>query len=291
MTMNTSAATARTAAAASSSNFSGCNTEISRFKAHSFTSDAASSNPRPFFLSGAVATSKGTSPAFSSSSRNVLASRGVPKKTKRRLLFIPFIFFIHGCCFVSVEDALKMIHFVLKNVRKKIGCAAREALSVFIIRSNSRFLGARDGAPESPYRKSSFVFFFFRTRYLCHLRIYIYLVVERCRNIRFFAPFVRSVPRSSRERASGDDEKTHRLADLRRRERNAIFFPCEEGLHFFNKTLNVLAFYVGNTNRLRFFPQCRVLFLGQNGSHWRNYTRKLKIKRAARGGSNWSGPE
>src|SRR3989344_1286085 len=271
MTMNTSTAAARSAAAASSSNFSGCSTEISRFKAHSFTSGAVSSNPRPFFLSGAVATSKGTSPAFSSSSRNVLASRGVPKKTKRRLLFIPFIFFIHGCCFVSVEDALKVIHFVLENVREKVRGTTREALSVFIISSNCRFLSARYCAPKSSYRKTPLVFFFFRTRYLCHLRIYIHLVGERCRDISLPIRLVRGVPRSSRKNASGNNEQPYRFSNLGCRERNAIFFLREKSFHFLDETLDAFSLNIGNGNKHRDFSQGRVLVFKQDRSHWRNY--------------------
>src|SRR3989344_1006353 len=118
-------------------------TGIFRFSAHSFTGGAASSNPRPFFLSGAVTIRAGTSPAFSSSSRKTLASRGVPKKTNRTLLLIAFIFLIHG----------------------------------------GRFVSARHGAPKPSYRKTPLVLFFFCAGYFCHLRIYIHLVGERCRDI------------------------------------------------------------------------------------------------------------
>src|SRR3989344_884515 len=180
----------------------------------------------------------------------------------------PFVcLFIYCSRFVRVENAFEMVHLMLKNVREEIRCAAREALSMFIICPNGRFLGARHSAPESPYRKAPLVLLFFRTRYFCEFRIYIHFVGGGGRSVRFFAPFVRSIPSSSRECATGDDEKTHRLADLPRRERNAVFLFSEEGPHFFNQTLNVLAFYVGNANRLRFFPQCRVIFLGQNRSH------------------------
>ncbi|RJQ35030.1 hypothetical protein C4556_00720 [Candidatus Parcubacteria bacterium] len=62
---------------------SGWITGMFRAEAHSFTGGGVSSNPRPFFLSGAVTTRAGISPAFSSSSRKTLASRGVPKNAKR----------------------------------------------------------------------------------------------------------------------------------------------------------------------------------------------------------------
>src|SRR3990167_3689093 len=57
--------------------------------------------------------------------------------------------FIYCSRFVGVENAFEVVHFVLKNVRKKIGCAAEKTFSMLIVCADSRFLGARDGAPES----------------------------------------------------------------------------------------------------------------------------------------------
>src|SRR3989344_7219743 len=200
-------------------------------------------------------------------------------------------FFINCSRFVGVENAFEVIHFVLENVRKKIRCAARESLSMFIICPNGRFLGARYCAPKSAYRKAPFVLFFFRAGYFRHLGIYIHLVGERCRSIRFFSLFVRSVPRTASERFSRDDEKPYRLSDLGCRQRHAELFFRKEHFHFLDEALGAFPFDIGNKNRCCGLSQGRILLFGQNCSHWRNYTRKLKIKRAARGGSNWSGPE
>src|SRR3989344_4657546 len=146
MTTNTSKISSLSASGISSKS-SGCMTGIFLFCAHVFTGGEVTSIPRPRALSGVVTTSDGTRPLVSRSSRKTQASSGVPKKANRiSLLFFWFVI-IECRRFVGIENAVEVVHFVLKDVSQESRCAAHHFLSLFVIRTQHRFLGAGHGTP------------------------------------------------------------------------------------------------------------------------------------------------
>src|SRR3989344_2825029 len=164
MTMKTSKVPSLSSAGISSK-FPGCMTAIFLFCAHVLTGGEATSIPRPRALSGVVTTSEGTRPAYSRLSKKTLASPGVPKKANRTLLLFFWFVIIECDCFVSIENAVEVVHFVLEHVRQKARRAAGYFLSFFVVRAEHRFLRAGDDTPFAAHREAPLVFLFFRTRY------------------------------------------------------------------------------------------------------------------------------
>src|SRR3989338_6426165 len=179
MTMNSCQLRAASFETNSVSRRSGWRTRMFRAAAHIFTGGEVSAMPLPFGLSGVVTTSDGTSPSLSRSSRNTVASSGVPKNAKRVSLFFFTFFVIQLSCFVGVENALEMVDFVLEDVREETGCAAREALAMFVVCANGSFLGTWYGAPLAANRKAALVFFFLSARHLDELGIDVHLIRHR----------------------------------------------------------------------------------------------------------------
>ena len=130
--------------------------------------------PRPWGASGAATMSSGTKPVCSRQSKIPTAMREVPKSAKftrpalavgQSSLFFAF-FFIDLCGFVGIENALEMVHLVLKYVREEAGGAARQANAFLSLRTNGCLFGARHGAPFAANREATFVLFTFSARHL-----------------------------------------------------------------------------------------------------------------------------
>src|SRR3989338_258464 len=116
---------------------------MARASAHFFTDVGVISIPRPRFLSGVETTSKGTRPPASRSPRKAAANSGVPKKANlTALLFFGFII-IERDCLVGIENAVEVVHFMLENVRQKARRTARHLRTLFVVRTQHRFLGTR----------------------------------------------------------------------------------------------------------------------------------------------------
>src|SRR3989344_6609184 len=176
MTMNRSQFFKRSISATASSSVSGEIVSILRLLAHCLTGDGVSCMPRPFFRSGVVTASVGKSPALSSASKTTVANFGVPKNAKLTLLFFFMLFVIQFNRFVGVKNSLKVVKFVLENMRKKSGCSARKLNTVLIVRAYSRFFRARNDAPLAANGKTALVLFAFPARHLQEFRVYVHLI-------------------------------------------------------------------------------------------------------------------
>src|SRR3989338_900612 len=170
MTTNTSICSlvhaACRAAIAEASHSSGWSTSMERASAHFFTDGGVISIPRPCFLLGVETTSEGTRPPASRSSRKTAANSGVPKKANLRpLLFFGFVI-IECRRLIRVENTVEMVHFMLEDVCQKARCTARHFRTLFVVRTQHRFLRARYDAPFPAHRKASFVLLLFCARHL-----------------------------------------------------------------------------------------------------------------------------
>src|SRR3990167_7917897 len=281
MTTNTSTCSLRLAACSSStelaSHSSGWSTAMFRFSAQSFTGGGVISIPRPCFLSGVVTTNDGTRPCFSRSSRKTAANYGVPKKAN----LVVFWIIIERSRLIGIQDAVEMVHFVLEDVRQKARRAARYFLPFFIIRTQHRFLRARDDAPFAAHRETSLVLLLFRARHFQDDGIDVDLVGWNSFELRATSfqrigvRFVGCVTFVARDCTAGDDEEPQRHAELGGGERHAVLFFGKERFHFRDKLFYSDAAYVRGRDFTRNLPQGGIPMFGQNTTHTRNYNVSL----------------
>ena len=92
--------------------------------------------------------SEGMKPALASASSAAVASGAVPKSAKV-ILFCFFAVVIEFFCFVGIENAIEVIHFMLEDMCKEPRRAARNLLTVFVVRTDRCFFGAGDDAPSA----------------------------------------------------------------------------------------------------------------------------------------------